>query len=108
MQQFTVDYLADLCHLSVTHFRRVFHSIMGVSPLEFIMNTRISRACVLLRSTEDSILSISEQVGFHSISSFNRCFLKIMELTPRAWRNQSLHSEAKAGKQSILEFRGWV
>ncbi len=108
MQQFSIDHLANLCHLSVTHFRRVFHSIMGVSPLEFIMNTRIARACVLLRSTEDSILSISEQVGFHSISSFNRCFLKTMEVTPRVWRNQTIQSEAKPGKQSILEFRGWV
>lgn len=108
MQQFTIDHLADLCHLSVTHFRRVFNSIIGVSPLEFIMNTRIARACVLLRSTEDSILSISEQVGFHSISSFNRCFLKTMEVTPRVWRTQTMQSEAKAGKQSILEFRGWV
>lgn len=108
MLQFPIDYLADLCHLSVTHFRRMFHTIMGTSPLDFIINTRISRACVLLRSTEDSILSISEQVGFHSISSFNRCFIKTMKVSPRVWRNQTLQSEAKPGKQSIVEFSGWV
>lgn len=108
MNAFTVEQLADLCHLSVTHFRRMFHSIMGSSPLDFIINTRISRACVLLRSTEDSILSISEQVGFHTISSFNRCFVKMMGASPRVWRTQTLQSEAKAGKKAIIEFSGWT
>lgn len=51
MQQFSIEYLADLCHWSPTHFRRVFHDIMGTSPLDYVNNTRILKSCILLRST---------------------------------------------------------
>jgi AraC-like DNA-binding protein len=108
MTPITIDSLADLCHLSTTHFRRRFHEIMGTTPLEFINSTRIDEACKFLKSTEDSILSISEQVGFQTISSFNRCFSKLMSTSPREWRKQALQSEAQSAKASILEFTGWL
>lgn len=108
MQPITIEDLADMCHLSVSHFRRTFHSIMGAAPLDFLNSTRIDEACRLLRSTEDSILSISGQVGFHSISSFNRCFTKLTGSSPRVWRNTTLQSEAKSSKATILEFTGWM
>jgi AraC family transcriptional regulator, activator of mtrCDE len=108
MSPITIDFLADLCHLSPTHFRRTFHEIMGTAPLDFINSTRIDEACKLMKSTEDSILSISEQVGFRSISSFNRCFSKLMGEAPREWRKQALLSESQSAKASILEFTGWI
>jgi AraC-like DNA-binding protein len=108
MAQFTIEDLADLCHLSVTHFRRLFVSIMGTSPLDFINNTRIYQACILLRSTEEPILSISEKVGFHSISSFNRYFSKVMHISPREWRVKMIQYESKGPKPIILEFNGWI
>nr|WP_288627454.1 helix-turn-helix domain-containing protein [uncultured Roseburia sp.] len=108
MQQFTIEYLADLCHWSPTHFRRVFHDIMGTSPLDYVNNTRILKSCILLRSTEHSILDISEMVGFRSVSSFNRYFIKLMQLPPREYRKQMKQSEKKAENQSILEFAGWM
>lgn len=95
MQQFTIEYLADLCHWSPTHFRRVFHDIMGTSPLDYVNNTRILKSCILLRSTEHSILDISEMVGFHSVSSFNRYFAKLMQMSPREYRKQMQQSEKK-------------
>lgn len=82
MEPFTMEYLAELCHWSPTHFRRVFQEIMGTSPLEFLNSRRILASCDLLRFTDDSILDISEAVGFRSVSSFNRCFLKIMRVPP--------------------------
>lgn len=107
MTPMTIDFLADLCHLSTTHFRRKFHEIMGTTPLDFLNSTRIEEACKQLKSTERSILSISEQVGFHSISSFNRCFNKLMNMSPKAWR-KGAQSEVQSAKASILEFTGWV
>ncbi len=108
MQSISIEYLADLCHLSVSHFRRTFHEIMGAAPLDFLNSTRIDEACWLLRSTEDSILTISEKVGYHSISSFNRSFIKLMQVPPSVWRKQTLLSETNSPKASILEFTGWI
>ncbi len=108
MQHFPIELLADMCHLSVTHFRRTFNTIMGISPLEFINNTRIEHACLLLSSTDSSILEISEQVGFHSVSSFNRAFVKLMDCSPREWRKKNNNGESGAKKKSILEYHGWL
>lgn len=107
-QQFTIEFLADLCHWSPTHFRRVFHDIMGTSPLDFVNNTRIMKSCNLLRSTEESILDISETVGFHSVSSYNRYFIKIMQMSPREYRKQITDSDKRSQNQSILEYAGWM
>ncbi|MGV2886879.1 helix-turn-helix domain-containing protein [Paenibacillus taichungensis] len=107
MSPITIDFLADLCHLSTTHFRRKFHEIMGTAPLDFLNSTRIEEACKQLKSTDASILSISEQVGFQSISNFNRCFAKLMGQSPKAWR-KGAQIEVQSAKASILEFSGWV
>ena len=108
MQPFTVEDLAALCHFTPPHFRRVFREIMGVSPQDFITNTRITKACNLLRSTEHSILSISEMAGFHSLSSFNRSFSKIMQQAPRDYRKMMAQSDQLAQSQSIQEYTGWM
>jgi AraC-like DNA-binding protein len=54
--------------------------------------------------TEDSVLSISERVGFHSISSFNRYFLAIMGKSPRDWRKQM----SIIKDQSLFKYNGWM
>ncbi|MCM3135778.1 AraC family transcriptional regulator [Paenibacillus polysaccharolyticus] len=107
MMPVTIDELAELCHLSTTHFRRKFHEIMGTTPLDFLNSTRVEEACKRLKSTDASVLSISEQVGFRSISSFNRCFARLIGESPKAWRTGA-HMEARSAKASILAFTGWV
>ncbi len=104
MMNFQMEDLADMCHLSQTHFRRVFHEIMNTSPLNYLNTTRILQSCILLRATEESILSISEQVGFRSVSSYNRHFSEIMGTQPSEWR----HKMAKVDNASILEYTGWM
>lgn len=108
MEDFSIDYLAEICKLSPTHFRRTFNTIMGTNPLEYLNTVRIKKACNLLRSTEDSVLSISEAIGFRSVSSFNRCFSRIMQVNPRTYRTQMLQAELRNEKQTILEFSGWM
>ena len=107
-KQIDVDYLAEICHLSPTHFRRLFRSIIGTNPLDFINSTRITKACDLLRSTEDSILDISEAVGFHSVSSFNRHFAESTKTTPRNYRYETLLQKEKSEKMHIKQYKGWM
>ena len=109
--QFPMEKLAEVCHLSPTHFRRVFHSIMNMSPLNYLNSTRIMKACNLLRGTEESILTISELVGFASVSSFNRHFQDVIHLTPREYRLQSPDSSGgfvTEPRKTIVEFSGWM
>jgi len=104
MQDFQIDDLAQLCNMSPTHFRRTFTSIMGTAPLDYLNRERIAKASVLLRSTEMPVLAISEEVGFRSISSFNRHFAEIMDTSPLKWRNQMSYIR----DQSVLKYTGWL
>ena len=107
MISFSMDYLAELCGLSPTHFRRIFNLAMGRSPLEYLNTVRINKACYLLRSTENSILNISEDVGFHSISSFNRYFSRMIGMSPREYRCCDSQDE-RLQKAKIMKFNGWM
>ena len=107
MSTFTIDDLSTLCGLSPTHFRRLFHQAMETSPLEFLNGVRISKACRLLRSTDDSILNISENVGFHSISSFNRYFSRLVGMSPREYRHAD-SSDERLQRTTIMHYSGWL
>lgn len=104
MNTFPMDLLADISNLSPTHFRRLFTSIMDTTPLEYLNHTRILKSTILLRTTEIPILSVSEEVGFGSLSSFNRHFYKEYGKSPREWRSQYSY----IGNQSIQRYSGWL
>lgn len=85
----TIGELAKCCNMSVSNFRKQFKESVGTSPLEYLNNLRISVAHHLLCTTEQPILTISEDVGFRSLSSFNRLFKRIYGFSPRQARNQN-------------------
>lgn len=107
MNAISMNELAQLCGLSPTHFRRIFHQAMGTAPLEYLNSVRINKACYLLKSTEDSVLNISENVGFHSISSFNRYFIRIVGMTPREYRNSDTNGE-QLQRTTVMKYNGWL
>ena len=100
--------LARLCHLSQTHFRRLFLSCMGTTPLQFVINARVYQACVLLSNTDEPVLSIAQAVGMTSVSSFNRNFQQIMGMSPRQYRSSALRHAATSQKKQVLPFKGWT
>ncbi len=78
--------IADIAHLSVSAFSRVFKLNTHKSYIEFLNDIRISKSCDSLKSSKISIKQIAEEVGFSNISNFNRCFKKKMGFTPSAYR----------------------
>ena len=103
-QQFPIGKLADLCSMSLTHFRRIFGEIMDCSPLDFLHRTRVKQARNMLRGTNLSILEISERVGYGSISGFNRHFLSITGISPSEWRRNTDY----VPKQFVTTHSGWT
>ncbi len=108
MQQFSIEDLAKLCHWSPTHFRRIFHEMMGISPLDFLNNTRVMKSCALLCGSSRSILEISGMVGFQSVSSYNRHFLEIMKISPREYRKHSAEQNEFAENLLVRQYSGWM
>jgi AraC family transcriptional regulator, activator of mtrCDE len=83
-----VSDLAELCNMSVSHFRRIFHSAVGMSPRAYIQSCAIRNAQFLLLSSSQSILQIALGVGFQDISSFSRCFSQYCGISPSAFRRR--------------------
>ena len=90
MEPLKVPQLAQLCHISPTHLRRMFQKIMDCSPLEYLQLTRLEAACALLTHTDISVLEAGSQAGFSTGSSFTRQFKKTFGAAPGQWRAANL------------------
>lgn len=99
-----VSDLAALCHVSETHFRRIFEKMMNVSPAEYMNMIRIQHACTLLKETRESVETVREKVGFSTASTFNRNFQKMVQMSPRQWRNQE---GSRLVDYKISIYKGW-
>ena len=107
MEDIKVEDLAKSCHISETHFRRVFTSYMKMSPLEYINTVRINTACELLKKTDEPVADIAHKCGFTTNSTFNRNFKQLMGVTPLEWRKRPESYEQQLLRFDIHSEKGW-
>jgi AraC-like DNA-binding protein len=72
--------------MSRYHFLRTFRHVVGLTPHQFILRTRLHTAAVELRRSVRSILDIALDAGFADLSTFNRRFRATMGVTPGTYR----------------------
>jgi len=84
----TIRELADIACLSKDHFTRMFKSLVGIPPCEFIIRKRIEKAQYLLLTTDMTHEQIIEKTNFKSLSYFSRMFKKYTLYTPTVFRQQ--------------------
>lgn len=72
--------------MSPSYLRHLFREQTGKTLTEYITELRISEAKKLLRSTDDSILSIALAVGFNDQSYFSKVFQKSVGTSPSRYR----------------------
>lgn len=70
------EILADLCNLSVTHFRRLFSEQIGKSPLQYREAVRVHWAIKQLESRMFTISEIAERLGYSDIYHFSKVIKK--------------------------------
>ncbi len=95
----TVNDAATYVFLSQGYFTRAFKDEVGVSPMNYLMNIRIGRACELLRNDDIKVSAIATSVGFASAQRFNVAFKKHMGVTPMDYRkNKSWNTKRRTSK----------
>jgi AraC-like DNA-binding protein len=88
-----VSMLAELAHMSESHFLAKFKEYTGQSPIAYLKEVRIHKACELLAQVHLNIIEIAYSVGISELSNFNHYFRDLKGCTPSEYRknHQSNH-----------------
>ncbi len=78
--------LARTAGMSRYHFLRVFRAVLGVTPHQYILTTRLRRAAAALAATSAPVTQIAYASGFGDLSTFNGRFRAAFGTTPSGWR----------------------
>ena len=72
--------------LSKYYISHLFGNKLGKRFNDYINSLRISKACKLLVGSDETMGAISDAVGFNTLRTFNRAFMKQMNLSPSDYR----------------------
>lgn len=78
----TNDDLAALTGLSNVYFRKLFTSIIGVSPIAYVHRLRIKKAKEMLRSDYSTLSDMAQSLGYANLYDFSRDFKKHTGVSP--------------------------
>lgn len=73
--------------MSPYHFLRSFRALIGTTPHQYLLRTRLHRAAVALRRSDLPVAGIAFDCGFGDLSTFNRRFRRVMGASPTAYRS---------------------
>jgi len=88
--QWTVEEMAALVGLGTTAFSEKVKSYTGFSPLNYLINIRITEAIKLLKRPDVHVTDIALDVGFYSSQHFATTFKKLTGYTPSDFRKNNL------------------
>lgn len=78
----SVPFLADLCYLSESTFRRLFYGYKKMPPITYKNYLRIKKAYTLIKTGEYTVTEAAEAVNIPDLCYFNRLFKKYYKVSP--------------------------
>lgn len=98
----SVQLLADKFNLVPRTLNRRFQNSVNMRPISYIQTVRVEQAKKLLENGEVHIKSLANAVGYEDISSFNRLFKKLTNLTPKEYLNTCYKSPSKVNHANFF------
>jgi AraC-like DNA-binding protein len=87
MDQITLTTISDKFFISKYHLIRIFKEVTGFTFIEYLNTVRLKNARIMLLTSNKKIIEISDEVGFGSISHFNRVFRTMLNCSPIKYRH---------------------
>jgi AraC-like DNA-binding protein len=94
-----LEHAAGQAGLSLFHFLRLFSGVLGVTPHQYLVRSRLRHAARLLAEGERSITDVAFDVGFGDLSNFVRTFHRAAGVSPLRFR------QASKGDRKIFQER---
>ena len=98
-REIELEDVARQAGVSPFHFLRSFSSVLGVTPHQYLVRSRLRHAARLLADDERSISDVAYDVGFGDLSNFVRTFHRAAGVSPRRFR------QAARGDRKIFQDR---
>lgn len=84
-----LDLMAANAGLSPFHFLRIFTRVLGVTPHQYLVRSRLRRATGLLAESDDSVTDVALDAGFNDLSNFVRTFRRAAGVSPGRFRQRA-------------------
>jgi AraC-like DNA-binding protein len=94
-----LDDAAAQAGISPFHFLRLFSDVLGVTPHQYLLRSRLRHAARRLADDDSPITEIAYDVGFNDLSNFVRTFHRAAGASPQKFRR------ASRGKRKIFQER---
>jgi AraC-like DNA-binding protein len=94
-----LDAAAAQAGISPFHFLRLFSTVLGVTPHQYLVRSRLRHAARLLADHDRSVTDVAYDVGFGDLSNFVRTFHRAAGVSPLRFR------QASRGVRKILQDR---
>lgn len=91
----TLDDVATHAGLSPHHFCKVFRRAVGVNLIDFINRSRVEQARQMLLKADARVSEVAFEVGYQSLSQFNRSFRTVTGESPTEYRRRILKPAAR-------------
>jgi AraC-like DNA-binding protein len=98
-RQIELEDAARQAEVSPFHFLRLFSGVLGVTPHQYLLRSRLRRAARLLADDDKAVTDIAYDVGFGDLSNFVRTFHRAAGVSPLKFR------QASRGQRKILQER---
>jgi AraC-like DNA-binding protein len=85
-EEISLTRLAKAVNISPTHLSEKFKQVTGVKFVDYVARTRFEKARKLLADGDLRVSEIAFEVGFQSLSQFNRVFKRLSGKSPTAYR----------------------
>ena len=81
--------IANYVGLDRSYLTKLFKKTFDLSPQDYLINLRLSKAATLLKTTDHTISQIAEMVGYNTSLAFTKAFKSKYSISPGAYRNAS-------------------
>lgn len=85
-ENISLDLLAQIAHINKYYLVHAFTEEYSISPMNYLCSCRIIEAKYLLKTTDISLSSISQALGFSSPSYFSQAFRRSENMSPIEYR----------------------